>query len=232
MPKSPSLPLKRPHQSGPMCSRLGTAPLDDFAGAEHGLDAEHVVGGHAVLEAMSAAGVEGDVAADGANQRAGGVGREVQLVRCSGHRYLGVHHARLDHGNPLGGVQPQNAGQAVERDDDAVRHGQRATGQTGAAPARDKGEPLLVAEADQGDHFIRGLRDSNGQRSRAKGGQRVALIGGQVLGPGQQPVGREQGSQAMEGVRHSCSPVGTTENSPAFQRWVRVVVRDKSRRDG
>ena len=98
------------------------APFDDLAGAEHGLDAEHVVGGHAVFQAVGAAGVEGDVAADGADQRAGRVGRVMQPVRRGGQRYLRVHHARLDHGNPLGGVQPQNAGQAVERDDDAVRH--------------------------------------------------------------------------------------------------------------
>jgi len=127
----------------------------------------------------------------------------MQLVRRGGQRYLGVHHARLDHGNPLGGVQPQNAGQAVERDDDAVSHRQRAPGKTRAAAARDKGEPLLVAEADKGDHFVCGLRDSDGQRSRAKGSQRVALIGGQVLRAGQQPLGREQRGQTMEGVRHS-----------------------------
>jgi hypothetical protein len=43
------------------------APFHDFTGGEHRLDAEHVIGGHAVLQAMGAAGVEGDVAADGAD---------------------------------------------------------------------------------------------------------------------------------------------------------------------
>jgi hypothetical protein len=41
------------------------AEPDDLAGHQHHFAAEHVVGGHAVLEAMHAAGVFGDVAADG-----------------------------------------------------------------------------------------------------------------------------------------------------------------------
>ena len=64
------------------------APLDHFARGEHGLDAEHVVGGHAVFQAMRAAGVEGDVAADGADRLAGRIGRVVQPVRRGGLRHL------------------------------------------------------------------------------------------------------------------------------------------------
>ena len=145
------------------------APLDHFAGAEHGFDAEHVVGGHAVFQAMGAAGVEGDIAADGANQRAGRVRRVMQLVRRGGQRDLGIHHARLDHGNPLGGVQAQNPGQAVERDDDAVRHGQRAARQAGAAAARDKGQSLLVAEAtrETTSSVVSGIATASGRVRKA-----------------------------------------------------------------
>ena len=44
----------------------------------------------------------------------------MQAVRRRGYRYLGIHDARLDHGNPLRGVQPQYVSQPVERDHDAV----------------------------------------------------------------------------------------------------------------
>ena len=57
------------------------APLDHFAGRQHGLDPEHVVGGHAVFQAMRAAGIEGHVAADGADGLAGRIGRVMQSVR-------------------------------------------------------------------------------------------------------------------------------------------------------
>ena len=157
-----------------------------------------------------------------------GSGAKCRPVRRGGDRDLGVHDPRLDDGNPLGGVEPQNAGQAVEGDDDAVRDGQRAARQAGAAAARDKGQAFLVAEADQLDHFVRGLRDGHRQGARAESRQRIALVGGQLLGPGEHPVGREQGSEPLEGVRHShvhYCPSGTTDNSPAFQRWVSDAMR-------
>ena len=52
------------------------AEADDLAGDQHHLDAEHVVGGQPVFQAMHAAGIFRDVAAD----RAGDLRRRVGRV--------------------------------------------------------------------------------------------------------------------------------------------------------
>ena len=56
------------------------AEADDLAGDQHDLAAEHVVGGHAVFQAMHAAGILRDVAADGAGDLRGRVGRVVEAL--------------------------------------------------------------------------------------------------------------------------------------------------------
>ena len=72
----PSEPVSRP---GEVVARLiggHAAGVDDGAIGQHGFEAEDVVGGDAVAEGVRAAGVFGDVAADGAGALAGGIGRE------------------------------------------------------------------------------------------------------------------------------------------------------------
>ena len=91
------------------------------AGAQHppvgedDLQAEHVVGGDAVLDAAQAAGVLREVAADRAPVVAGGVRRIEQPGPGDGVPQRLVHHARLDDGEPVGrgdledGVHPGHA---------------------------------------------------------------------------------------------------------------------------
>ena len=57
------------------------AEAHDGAVAEHDAHAEHVIGRHAVPEAVRAAGVERDVAANRADRLARGIRRVVQAVR-------------------------------------------------------------------------------------------------------------------------------------------------------
>ena len=77
------------------------ADADDLAGHQHQLAAEQVVGGHAVFEAVHAAGILRHVAADGAGDLRGRIGRVVEagLLDRLGHRQVG--HARLDHGDAV-----------------------------------------------------------------------------------------------------------------------------------
>ena len=56
------------------------AEADDLAVHQHHLDAEHVVGGQAVFQAMHAAGILRDVAADRAGDLRGGIGGIVEAV--------------------------------------------------------------------------------------------------------------------------------------------------------
>ncbi len=69
------------------------------------LDGQHVLAHHAVGEDVDAAGVGGDVAAEGRGDLAGGVGREPQAVRRPRAAEAGVHEPRLDPGATVGHVE-------------------------------------------------------------------------------------------------------------------------------
>ena len=56
------------------------AEPDHLAVDQHHLDAEHVVGGQAVFQAMHAAGILRDVAADRAGDLRGRIGRVVEAL--------------------------------------------------------------------------------------------------------------------------------------------------------
>ena len=68
------------HEPGDQVERPVTLQRDQLAVGQHHLELEHVVGREAVLEAVRAAGVLGDVAADRAHLLAGRVGRVVEAV--------------------------------------------------------------------------------------------------------------------------------------------------------
>ena len=62
------------------------ADIDDLAVHQHDADAEQVVGGDAVFQAVRAAGVHGDVAGERAGELARGVGRIEEAVAPRRHR--------------------------------------------------------------------------------------------------------------------------------------------------
>ena len=68
---------------------------DDLAGGEDDGHLEDVGGGEAVLEAVGAAGVLRDVAADGADGLRAGIGRVEEAVRGDGGGDVGVDDAGL-----------------------------------------------------------------------------------------------------------------------------------------
>ena len=88
-------------QVGPHRLQAFPAQLDHLAVGQHRLDAQDVVGRHAVLQAVRAARVEGDIAADRADELAGRVGRVVEAVGRSRLGDVEVDHAGLDDGDAL-----------------------------------------------------------------------------------------------------------------------------------
>ena len=75
---SAMVPSRAGEQAGEIVAgQIGllAAGLDDGAIGQHQFEAEHVIGGDAVGQRVRAAGVFGDIAADGAGALAGGVGR-------------------------------------------------------------------------------------------------------------------------------------------------------------
>ena len=125
--------------------RLGVLAAEHGDGAvgQDDLEGEDVGVGDALGEAVRAAGVVGDVAADRARLLAARVGREVQPVDRHRPRQVEVEHAGLDP-RPAGHrVDRQDAGHLGRRDHDGAlrRHG--AAGQAGARTAGDEGDAVL-----------------------------------------------------------------------------------------
>jgi len=74
------------------------ADAQHLAGYQHDLAAEHVVGGHAVFQAMHAAGILRDIAADAAGDLRRRVGRVIEVLMRHGLRDGEVGDARLHDG--------------------------------------------------------------------------------------------------------------------------------------
>ena len=70
--------------------------LDELAVGQHDVGGQHVVDGEAVLQAVRAAGVLGDVAADRADLLRRRVRRVVEAVRRDRLRHVEIGHAGLD----------------------------------------------------------------------------------------------------------------------------------------
>ena len=134
------------------------AELDDLAGDQHAAHAAHVVHGEPVLEAMHAARVLGDVAADRAGDLRRRIGRVVEAVRRGGLGDREIAHAGLHDRGARERVDREDALELGERQHDAARIGQRAARQAGAGAARDHRDARRVARLQDRDDLRLVLR--------------------------------------------------------------------------
>ena len=112
------------------------ADLDHRAVDEHHRDAEQVVGGDAVFQAMRAAGVHADIAGDGAGELRGRIGRvEEALMR---HRLADgeIGDAALHARRPVVEIDAEHAIHLGDADDDGVLLRDGAAGKRGAGAPR------------------------------------------------------------------------------------------------
>ena len=123
------------------------AEPEHLAGHQHHFEAEDVVGGHAVFQAMHAAGILRDVAADGAGDLRRGVGRVVEGLVLDRLADGEIGDARLDHGDAVGEVDLADAVELAHAEQHAVDQRQRPAGQRGARPARHHPDAVVVAIA-------------------------------------------------------------------------------------
>ena len=144
----------------------GAAEVHELAVGQHRLDAEHVVDGEAVLQAVRAAGVLGDVAANRADDLARRVGRVVAAERRDPPRDLEVGDARLDDDPQVGDVDVEDAVEPRQADEHAVGDRQRAAGQAGAVPARDERHAVAPAQPDDRLHLLGRLGQHDRRRRR------------------------------------------------------------------
>ena len=162
--------------------RIGelAAEVHELAVGQHRLDAEDVMDGEAVLQAVRAPRIFGDVAADGAHLLARGVGRVVVAERRDLTRDLEVGHARFDCHPLVRDVDAQDTIQARESDHEAAGHRQRPARESRAVSARH--ERHAFARAEPHDRLnLRGRGRQDDRRGRlAQVRQGVALVGEQL----------------------------------------------------
>ena len=152
----------------------------DLALDRHQLDADDVVGGQAVLQAVHAAGILGDVPADRAGDLARGVGRVIEAEPLHGVGDGEVGDAGLGDDAAVGDVDLEDAVELAHAQEHAVGERQRAPRQRGPGAARDDLDPVLRAEAKGVDDLRRRLGQNGDHRRLAIGGEPVAFEGAQL----------------------------------------------------
>ena len=190
------------------------AELEQLAVGQDHLRARDVVDREAVLQAVRAAGVLRDVAADRADLLARRVGRVVVAVRRDGAGHVEVRDAGLDDDALALEVDLEDAVHAGERDHDPVRDRQRAAGEPGAGAARDERHALAGAEANHGLHLLGRARAARRTPAGAPPGQSVALVRRQLLRLRDHVLGADRLAQVVHelggrGTRRSYSRPGS-----------------------
>ena len=181
------------------------AQPDDLAVHQHQFDAQDIVGGQAVFQAVHPAGVLRHIAADGAGDLAGRIGRVVEAVAFHrlGDREVG--DARLHHGDAVVVVDLEDAVELRHAEQDAVGQRQRAARQRGAGAAR---HDLHFVGAAVGEDLPRPGRWSPAARTSMRrlaiGGQAVGFVGGHEAASSITPSGtirRQGGRDLVRGAR-------------------------------
>ena len=160
------------------------AELDHVAIDQHRAHSPDIVHGQAVLQAVHAAGVFGDVAADRARDLRRRIRRVIQAMDGSRLRYRQIAHARLHDSAAGQRIDRQNALEFRQRQDDALAAGRRTAGQSGAGAARDHRQARRMAQSKDADDLCLVFREQHGERLFAEQRQAVALIGSRPLGRG------------------------------------------------
>ena len=142
----PLRPHQHPEEIEPGAVERRSPEVDHLAVGQHRLDAQHVVHGEAVLEAVGAPGVLGYIAADRADDLARRVGRIVVAVGGHPAGDLQVHDARL-HRDPLvRNVNVEHPVHARHDDEHPVGMRQGAGREPRALSPRHERDAVAVAE--------------------------------------------------------------------------------------
>ena len=184
------------------------AQLDDLPVGQDERQPGDVMRREAVLQAVRASGILGDVPADRAHLLARRIGRVEEAFACDGARDVEVRDARLDDDPLAVEVDLQDPVHPRERDDYPARHRRRSTGQAGAGAAGDEGHALARACPKHGLDVLRRAGQDDELRHRAMSGQAVALVDAELLGLGDDVLGAERRLQLGDeggGQAHTAS---------------------------
>ena len=160
------------------------AELDDLAVGQDEGEAGHVVRREPVLQAVRAARVLGDVAADRAHLLARRVGRVEEAFGGDGTRHVEVRDPGLDDDALAREVDLEDPVHTGQRDDDAAGDGCRAARQPRARATSDERHALAMARAQHDLNVLGGARKDDELGDRSVPGQPVALVHAELLGLG------------------------------------------------
>jgi hypothetical protein len=175
-----------------------SAEVDEGAVGEDDFEAEDVRGGEAVFQAVSAAGVFGDIAADAADGLRGGIGGVEIVMRGDAVGDVEIDDAGLDDDAGVGEIDFEDAVHAGEADDDAIGYGERAAAQAGAGAAGNEGNAFAMAEAEDGLHFLRRRGEKDGLGHGTEIGEGVSVVGVELLGGSDDGAGAGDGAEFGE----------------------------------
>ncbi len=168
------------------------AAEDDFFAVDRvAAQAEHVVHGEPVFEAVHAARIFRDVAADRAGDLRGRIGRVVKAERRGRLGHGEIAHARFDARGAGERIDVEDAVQLRQRQHEAVGARHRAARQSGARAARDDGYFQFMTDAQHVADLRPRLRQRDGERQLAERRQAVAFERRRLLRLAQQ-AGRGQ----------------------------------------
>ncbi len=147
-----------------------------LAGAQHRLDAQHVVAGHAVLDRPHATGVGGHVAPQ-TGRLLTGEHRIDEPEGGEGVVEFGQGQARLHHGHVVVGVDLEEGAHPLEGHHDASGDRDAPTREPGPRPPGGEGDALLPGGLDDGGHLGGGARTHHGAWSDGHRAQGLVVTG-------------------------------------------------------
>ena len=171
------------------------AETQHFAGYQHDLAAQYIVGGHSVFEAMHAAGIFRDIAADRAGDLRGRIGRVVKTRIRHGIADREIGDARLDHSDAVIEIDFTDSIELGHAKQHAIVERQRAAGQRRAGPARHDLDAFVVAIAQDFGDLLGGRRQHHHHRQLPIGGEPVALVGAHLALGRDYSLARDDGPQ-------------------------------------
>src|SRR5918995_5844160 len=157
--------------------RPGAPDVRHRAIGQHDLSPHDVVRGKAVLQAVNATGVLGQVAADGGDYLAGRVWGVVVALVGDLLAHPHVDDAGLDHDPLVRDVHLQDLAHPGEHDQDTRLDRQGPAREAGPRAPRDERNPLVVAELDYFLDVFAGLGEDDEVGDDAVVHQAVALVG-------------------------------------------------------
>ena len=105
-----------------------------------------MIGRDAVSESVRAAGIFGDVAANGAGLLARRIGSKIETIRFGGECEIEINDAWLNDRALIFRIECKDAVHARENDHDSTSPGQRAAGKAGARAAANNRDVVLCGE--------------------------------------------------------------------------------------